>query len=78
MNMLLAIDNEPVRSRASAIPGLRRLADTIRQHLAAGRKRDAVLFMREQHLPPIALGFIATCLTRQGVEQKDIEAVLLH
>ena len=78
MNMLLAIDNEPFRSRASANPGLRRLADTVRQHLAAGRKRDAALFMREQRLAPIALGFVATCLARQGVDQKDIEAVLLH
>lgn len=78
MNMLLAIDNEPIRPRASAIPGLRRLADTVRQHLAAGRTRDARLFMREQRLAPIALGYVATCLARQGVKQKDIEAALLH
>ena len=78
MNILLAINNEPIRSRASAIPGLRRLADTVRLHVAAGRTRDARLFMREQRLPPIALGYVATCLVRLGVKQKDIESVLLR
>lgn len=76
MNMQLAIDNEPIRTRASAVPGLRRLADTVRQHVVAGRTRDATLFMREQRLPPIALGFVATCLVREGLDQKVVEAVL--
>jgi hypothetical protein len=78
MNMLLAIDNQPVRSRESAIPALRGVAEAILVQLADGRIDDAVRFMSRQHLSPIALGFVATCLLRQGIGEKEIEAVLLH
>lgn len=78
MTMLLAVDNETVPPHESVMPGLRRVADTVLRHLAAGRADAAVRFMRGQHLPPIALGFVATCLVRHGVGEKDIEAVLLH
>jgi hypothetical protein len=78
MGMLLAIDNQPVRSRNSIIPMLRGVANTILGQLADGKIDDAIDFMSRQHLPPIALGFVATCLLRQGIGEKDIEAVLLH
>jgi hypothetical protein len=78
MNMLLAIDNQPVRSRGSAIPALRSVADALLVQLADGRIDDAIRLMSRQRLSPIALGFVATCLLRQGIGEKEIEAVLLH
>lgn len=78
MSMLLTIDNEPIQPHESVMPNLHSVADTLLDHLAHGKTNEAIRFMSVQHLPPIALGFVATCLFNQGIREQDIEAVLLH
>lgn len=78
MSLLLAINNEPVRLHESAMPALHGVADTILDHVVHGEADEARRFMSVQHLSPIALGFVAACLFKQGMNAEDIEAVLLH
>ncbi len=78
MSVLLAIDNQPVRSRGNLMPALCDIANTLLAQLAEGRTDDAIRFMRRQNLPPIALGFVATRLLKRGIGEQVIESVLLR
>lgn len=78
MSVLLKINNEPLRPHESVMPALHGIADTLLEHLAHGKTDEARRFMSVQHLSPIALGFLAACLYKHGMGEKDIEAVLLQ
>ena len=78
MSVLLRVNNEPLPPHESVMPALHGVADTLLDHLARGKTDAARRFMSFQHLSPIALGFLAACLYKHGMGEKDIEAVLLH
>ena len=78
MSVKLIINNETGQPHQNAMPALHSIANTILTHLAHGNTGDAKQFAIVQQLPPIALGFVAACLFKQGIGEKDIEAVLLH
>ena len=78
MSAKLAINNASAQAHRNVVPALHAVADTVLDHLAHGKAEEARRFMSVQHLSPIALGFVASCLFNRGVGAKDIEAVLLH
>ena len=78
MSVMLAINNASGAAHRNVMPALLAVADTIQDHLAHGKADEARRFMSVQHLSPIALGFVASCLFKRGVGERDIEAVLLH
>lgn len=78
MSAKLVIDNASAQVHRNVVPALHAVADTILEQLAQGRADEARRFMSVQHLSPIALGFVASCLFNQGVGPSEIEAVLLH
>lgn len=78
MSAKLAINNASARTHRNVVPALHAVANTVLDHLAHGKTDEARRFMSVQHLSPIALGFVASCLFNRGLEAKDIEAVLLH
>jgi hypothetical protein len=78
MSAKLIFNNSSGPAHQNAMPALHAVADTLLDHLAHGKAEEARRFMSVQHLSPIALGFVASCLFNHGVEEKDIEAVLLH
>jgi len=78
MSAKLIINHASGQAHQNVMPALHAVADTVLEHLGHGKADEARRFMSGQQLSPIALGFVASCLFRQGVGEKDIEAVLLH
>jgi hypothetical protein len=78
MSARLVINNASAQAHRSVVPALHAVADTVLDHLARGKADEARRFMSVQHLSPIALGFVASCLFNQGLGAREIEAVLLH
>jgi hypothetical protein len=78
MSARLVINNASAQAHRNVVPALHAVADTVLDHLARGKADEARRFMSVQHLSPIALGFVASCLFNQGLGAREIEAVLLH
>ncbi len=78
MSAKLVINNASKPAHKDLMPVLHTVADTVLDHLVHGKAEEARRFVSVQHLSPIALGFVASCLFNHGVRAKDIEAVLLH
>ena len=78
MSAKLIFNNAAGPAHQNAMPALHAVTDTLLDYLAHGKADEARRFISVQHLSPIALGFVASCLFTRGVGEQDIEAVLLH
>lgn len=64
------------RERQSLVPQLRQLADQLVTAIHAGQMIQARKLARQHILPPIAWGFLASCLQKKRIPADVIEGVL--
>ena len=64
------------RERQSLVPQLRNLADQLVAAIQADQMIQARKLARQHILPPIAWGFLASCLQKRAVPADVIEGVL--
>ncbi|MBP9712703.1 MAG: hypothetical protein KBD60_03310 [Sterolibacterium sp.] len=62
--------------RPSLVPQLRQLANQLSAAIQAGQSAQARRLAHRYSLPPIAWGFLASCLQQQSIPGEVIESVL--
>lgn len=62
--------------RPSLVPQLRQLANQLGAAIQAGQSAQARCMAHRHSLPPIAWGFLASCLQQQHIPGDVIESVL--
>lgn len=63
-------------ARTSLVPQIKAIADQLVHDIRAGRLHQARRLAHRQQLPPIAWGFLASCMQRQDIPGDVIEGVL--
>lgn len=71
-----ATSTPALRERQSLVPQLRQLADQLVAAIHAGQTIQARKLARQHILPPIAWGFLASCLQKNKIPADVIEGVL--
>ncbi len=71
-----AAKQKDIRPRRDMVPQLRVLADQLVIIIQAGRIEEAREIVRRFKLPPIAWGFLASCLQQSRIPAEIIEGVL--
>lgn len=64
------------QTRTALVPQLKKIADQLVADIRAGRLHQARRLAHRQQLPPIAWGFLASCMQRQNIPGDVIEGVL--
>ena len=72
----LATSQKTPAAHRNVVPHLRVLADQLVLIIQAGQTEQARDMVRRFMLPPIAWGFLASCLQKSQVPAEIIEAVL--
>ena len=62
--------------RVNLVPQLRELAEKITVAIERGQTQQARRLVRQLTLPPIAWGFLASCLQKNHIAAETIEGVL--
>ena len=76
MTLSHAIKQSFAGAHQSAMTTLHNVAATILDRLANGQTDDAIRFADAQRLSPLAIGFVAACLYKQGIDEKYIDTIL--
>lgn len=67
---------EPSVQRCSLVPQLRALAAQVTVRIQSGQIEQAKHVVHQYTLPPIAWGFLATCLLQNAIASEMVERVL--